>query len=144
MLVKDFFIDGEDNKINQKIIEVLSDIYISNAKIEELRGGTSNKLYKIEGIKKNKNKKLLVRIYGNNELIDRKEEIYYLDKIYNKYKNLVPKIYLKFNNGLIYQYLEGDCLAYSDLPTFNENIAIKLSEWHKINIVPYNQSYIFR
>lgn len=138
----DFFIDN--NEIEEGIGKLLNAILIENIKIEELRGGTSNRLYKVEGIKNDSNIKLLVRIFGNNNgLIDRKEEIYYMSEIYNKFDNIVPKIYLKFNNGLVYEYLEGKCLTYNELSFFNNNIAKKLSEWHKIDIDSYGKKSIF-
>ena len=79
-------------------LNIKNNIKFNIVKINE---GLTNQLFLV------KNLNLLIRIdgEGTNELIDRNNEIKIINELYNL--KLAPKIYLKFNNGIIYDYFKG-------------------------------------
>jgi ethanolamine kinase len=113
-------------------------------KVSTLVGGTTNKLFRVKGIQsksQNDQKTVLVRVFGEatSDLIDRDAETYYLHNIHLQYPGMVPEVFCRFANGMIYQYFEGRPLHACELPKHSKNIARHLARWHSIQVNPFDK-----
>ncbi|KAF5097154.1 hypothetical protein D0Z00_002492 [Geotrichum galactomycetum] len=101
-------------------------------KITQLTGGITNKLFQVHHFPTNT--KLLVRAYGNgtSAIIDRDREIATHVHLYEK--GLAPRLFARFGNGLVYQFLEGKASEYRwlSLDSVADAVARRLGQWHTV------------
>lgn len=100
--------------------------------ITQLTGGITNKLF--QAYHHPTDTKLLVRAYGNgtSAIIDRDREIATHIHLYEK--GLAPRLFARFGNGLVYQFLEGKASEYKwlSLDSVADAVARRLSQWHTV------------
>jgi len=100
--------------------------------IKQLTGGITNKLFQVHHFPTDT--KLLVRAYGNgtSAIIDRDREIATHIHLYEK--GLAPRLFARFGNGLVYQFLEGKASEYPwlSLDCVADAVARRLGEWHRV------------
>lgn len=96
-----------------------------------LSGGITNSLLK--GTVSD-NDEFLVRAYGNgtDSIINRDRE--YATHLHLLSHKLAPDLYARFRNGLIYGYVPGRPIDYTDMsnPVISPAIANRLSQWHSL------------
>jgi ethanolamine kinase len=97
---------------------------------EEETSGLTNKLVKCTS----ENKTVLIRTFGANSevLIDRiqeSENIKHLSVL-----GLCPEVYARFDNGMVYGYVEGDVFSLDDMTEKAGLVAKHLAEWHSIKM----------
>jgi ethanolamine kinase len=144
-LVTNTIVDLESTNAETAIVSlcraVFDDYPNSTTTVTALTGGTTNKLFKVKGMRKqSENIKVLVRVFGEATigLIDRDVENYYLVHIQENYKGMVPEIYCRFGNGMIYEYFEGRTLQAIELPQHIDGVAQHLAKWHSMDIKPFD------
>lgn len=80
--------------------------------------------------------KLLIRVYGINShvLIDRKQELLNLRVLANLL--LAPQLYCRFNNGLVYGFVEGKVISVKQMGDVHiaSLIAKTMATWHKVKL----------
>ncbi|KAL0481239.1 ethanolamine kinase [Acrasis kona] len=98
----------------------------------KLTGGLTNLLYKA----KVGDKTVLVRIngVGTETIIDRDKEIEYM-LLLGEHR-LSAEIYAIYNNGYVYEFIEGEALSPEEMPLHAELIAKKVAEFHDAPITP--------
>jgi ethanolamine kinase len=100
--------------------------------ITQLTGGITNKLFQVHHFPTDT--KLLVRAYGNgtSAIIDRDREIATHVHLYEK--GLAPRLFARFGNGLVYQFLEGKASEYRwlSLDCVADAVARRLGQWHRV------------
>lgn len=98
--------------------------------VKQLTGGITNML--LMCLHPETSETLLMRVYGKgtNLIIDRNRE-FVLQLVLNAL-DLAPQIYARFSNGLIYGFLPGRSLEYTELanPAIYPYIAQQLGRWH--------------
>lgn len=125
-------LNGNYCQIKLLLAKVFSKTWLNKDDIEisQLTGGITNMLLKCHY--KPTGTIVLMRVYGSgtNLIIDRHRE-FILHLLLNS-MDLAPPVYARFNNGLIYGFLEGRSLEPSELK--HENlyplIAQQLGNWH--------------
>jgi len=142
----DYYIPTENDEVLKpgviKIVKALvtkwENIPESNLILKELKGGITNKLWKC----KVDSASVLVRIYGNNTniIIDRLKEL----RCFNSISKLgfAPTLYGRFNNGYVYDYINGRSLDKREmsLQQFVPKIARQLAKFHSMQVVGENQN----
>ncbi|KAG2372955.1 hypothetical protein C9374_012985 [Naegleria lovaniensis] len=104
----------------------------SDLQIQRQTGGNTNRLYKVT---LSDHTNILVRINGleTERLIDRKKELHHMIELGKR--GVGSRVYAVFQNGFIYEYVEGKCLQNAqDATLYCKEIAHKLAEWHKLKI----------
>eukprot|EP01095_Lingulamoeba_sp_RSL-Kostka_P014384 TRINITY_DN6255_c0_g1_i1.p1 TRINITY_DN6255_c0_g1~~TRINITY_DN6255_c0_g1_i1.p1 ORF type:complete len:352 (+),score=77.35 TRINITY_DN6255_c0_g1_i1:45-1100(+) len=99
--------------------------------------GLTNILYKGEITKGNEKLNVMVRIYGNNtDILVNREVEYKIISILGK-KGISSKLYTRFNNGIIVEFIEGRNLEPSTIKEEKifKLIAKQLAELHKLEMV---------
>jgi len=98
--------------------------------LEQCKDGITNKLIKCTN--KPLNFSILIRTYGNKSevLIDRKRELYNIVALSSL--DLSPPLYGRFNNGMVYGFIEGKVLSVADLSDLYKSslVAKNLAIWH--------------
>lgn len=103
--------------------------------IAQLKGGITNMLllcsYPSASSPGGLNR-VLVRAYGNgtSTIIDRDREL--ATHLHLHSHKLAPTLYARLSNALIYQYIPGKAVDYTDLsrPQIMSGVASRLAEWH--------------
>ncbi|KAI9136303.1 kinase-like domain-containing protein [Paraphysoderma sedebokerense] len=107
----------------------------------QCQDGITNKLIKLSV--PSRSKTFLIRIYGQNTelLIDRQGEL--SNMLALSKEGLAPSAYGKFQNGMVYGYVDGRVCSVSDLtsPTVAPLIAKHMAIWHT-RIRPTDDSVI--
>ncbi|KAJ3178847.1 hypothetical protein HDU85_005040 [Gaertneriomyces sp. JEL0708] len=78
--------------------------------------------------------KLLIRIYGPSThlLINRSRELHNMLTLASQ--RLVSPVYGRFNNGLVYGYMEGRVCTTQEMVTRGEQVARGIGRWHCVDI----------
>ena len=83
-----------------------------------------------------KKRTLLIRIYGTNtnDIIDRVYELQVIKAL--EKQSLRPKLYGTFNNGYLFEYIEGEPLKHTDYsnPHISDLVATKAALWHQLTL----------
>ncbi|KAF0973139.1 hypothetical protein FDP41_008346 [Naegleria fowleri] len=120
------------SEIQQLILRVFPDE--SKVQIQRQTGGNTNRLYKVK-LGSDHTNIVLVRINGleTERLIDRKKELHHMIELGKR--GVGSRVYAAFQNGFIYEYVEGTVLKNAaDASKYCKEIARKLAEWHKLRI----------
>lgn len=101
--------------------------------IQPCTGGITNKLFK--AVIKSEGKvvqSVLIRIYGRgtDAIIDRETELRNMRLLCEQ--GLAGRLYGVFENGFVYEYIEGTALTCDELPVHMELVARELAKWHSI------------
>ncbi|GBC01839.1 hypothetical protein RclHR1_04350015 [Rhizophagus clarus] len=111
--------------------------------LEQCKDGITNKLIKCTN--RPLNFSILIRTYGNKSeiLIDRKQEIYNIVALSGL--GLSPPLYGRFDNGIVYGFINGKVLSVADLsdPYKSSLIAKNLAIWHGTNIAGEKMPNLF-
>jgi len=156
-----FSVDDKDN-FHQSVKMLLKNSIwpdIQEFKVERLSGGTTNILYKCtrsdvteENVFEKRNHSeecceqrdenfssfsvVLIRVYGasTNDIIDREYEIQLFNALGKQ--DLHPKLFSTFENGYLFEYIEGVTLIPSELrdPKISKLIAKKCAKWHHLEL----------
>ena len=128
---------GDSEHLEQDILDILCEAKVEfdrdSLKIDQLTGGTSNDIYRVET---HPNAKILFRIYGtgSEQFIDRKQELDNM-KLLSDF-GLGAKVVAEFENGIAYHYINGRSITSAD--AISEDIypltAAKLTKFHKIPV----------
>ena len=128
---------GDSEHLEQDILDILCEAKVEfdrdSLKIDQLTGGTSNDIYRVET---HPNAKILFRIYGtgSEQFIDRKQELDNM-KLLSDF-GLGAKVVAEFENGIAYHYINGRSITNAD--AISEDIypltAAKLAKFHKIPV----------
>eukprot|EP00092_Neocalanus_flemingeri_P006349 GFUD01006834.1.p1 GENE.GFUD01006834.1~~GFUD01006834.1.p1 ORF type:complete len:336 (-),score=72.11 GFUD01006834.1:162-1169(-) len=129
---------ADDESMKQSAIglccDLKPDLVKDEIQVEELTGGTTNKILMVR-VKKS-NDKMLIRVYGlgSEVMIDRHQEIENMDLLSKA--GLGSKLLGVFNNGICYQYLEGQSITREMVssPDIYPLVARKLANMHLIKI----------
>lgn len=126
--------ENSENSCREIFKNHLSNLYKNISYIEKLDKGLSNSLYKITIHPKDDIDKdfcILLKIFGTSSdiLVDRETEL--------KVMQIIEKesILLKFQNGIVYKFINGETLFLQDLQNeeFIKKISRKMYSWHQIN-----------
>jgi ethanolamine kinase len=144
-LLSTIIIDLEHPNVEGAIISLCRSVFDDHphqtVRVSALTGGTTNKLFKVSGLRKKQDSvTVLVRIFGaaTGALIDRDAETYYLLQINEHWKRMVPEVYCRFSNGMIYEYFEGRSLEAVELPEHCEGVARHMAKWHGMQVKPFD------
>lgn len=103
--------------------------------IAQLKGGITNMLLLVSYPNPSKDggrDHVLVRAYGNgtSTIIDRDREL--ATHLHLHSHGLAPTLYARLSNALIYEYIPGKAVEYTDLsrPEIMSGVASRLAEWH--------------
>lgn len=100
--------------------------------IAQLKGGITNMLLQGTYLLRGNEEKFLIRAYGRgtSTIIDRDREFATHLHLYSH--SLAPVLHARFGNGLIYGFIPGKSVHYSDLshPEIMKAVANKLAQWH--------------
>lgn len=103
--------------------------------IAQLKGGITNMLLLVSYPNPGKGGErdhVLVRAYGNgtSTIIDRDREL--ATHLHLHSHGLAPTLYARLSNALIYEYIPGKAVEYTDLsrPEIMKGVASRLAEWH--------------
>ncbi|KAG5360156.1 putative ethanolamine kinase A [Yarrowia sp. B02] len=103
--------------------------------IAQLKGGITNMLLLVSYPNPGKGGErdhVLVRAYGNgtSTIIDRDREL--ATHLHLHSHGLAPTLYARLSNALIYEYIPGKAVEYTDLsrPEIMSGVASRLAEWH--------------
>ena len=128
---------GDSEHLEQDILDILCEAKVEfdrdSLKIDQLTGGTSNDIYRVET---HPNAKILFRIYGtgSEQFIDRKQELDNM-KLLSDF-GLGAKVVADFENGIAYHYINGRSITNAD--AISEDIypliSAKLAKFHKIPV----------
>ncbi|CAI2182652.1 11047_t:CDS:10 [Funneliformis geosporum] len=125
------------------VLRIFPDWKKEDLELVQFKDGITNKLIKCTN--KALNFSVLIRAYGNKSevLIDRKQEIYNLVTLSSL--GLSPPLYGRFNNGLVYGFIEGTAFSVSDLSDSYKSslVAEHLAIWHNVNIVGEKKPKLF-
>ncbi|KAG5368375.1 putative ethanolamine kinase A [Yarrowia sp. C11] len=104
--------------------------------IAQLKGGITNMLLLVSypnPSKGNERDHVLVRAYGNgtSTIIDRDREL--ATHLHLHSHGLAPTLFARLSNALIYEYIPGKAVEYTDLsrPEIMSGVASRLAEWHQ-------------
>ena len=128
---------GDSEHLEQDILDILCEAKVEfdrdSLKIDQLTGGTSNDIYRVET---HPNAKILFRIYGtgSEQFINRKQELDNM-KLLSDF-GLGAKVVADFENGIAYHYINGRSITNAD--AISEDIypliSAKLAKFHKIPV----------
>lgn len=117
---------------DDSVYELLDRVFSWNdksiIKLSPISGGITNSL--LMSHNKLTNERVLIRLYGKStdSIIDRKRELVAHEMLFDL--NLASKLYAKFNNGIIYGFIQGSPLSFKDLPKWSKPIANHLYTIH--------------
>ncbi|XP_055348903.1 ethanolamine kinase 2-like [Paramacrobiotus metropolitanus] len=104
-------------------------------KVNVLSGGYMNHMYKIFAATDEHGESVIVRINADivGSLFDREEEFRLVFYMYQK--GMYGKIYGKFQNGVVYEFIKGRTLTLADIqePHIARLLAQKFAEFHAIS-----------
>lgn len=133
--LEDFNVAGDDS-----IFELLNRVFAWNdkniLKLDPVSGGITNSLFRCNNTTTNET--VLIRLYGKStdSIIDRKRELVAHEMLFDL--DLASKLYAKFNNGIIYGFIQGSPLSFQDLPNWSGPIAKHLFTIHsKLDIAVF-------
>ena len=111
-----------------KLITLITDWLPNEIELSVCTHGITNKLVHL----KHRTDDLLVRVYGNNTeiLIDRSQELENINILHKH--SLAPKLYCKFDNGIVYGYVKGSVFTVPDMSKHWNLVASTMSKWHQI------------
>ncbi|KAF2093066.1 kinase-like protein [Rhizodiscina lignyota] len=134
----------DTEKGDESVLELVLALYPEWEKTKEhirflrFTDGITNNLYKAEnrrpGLSQHQINEdaVLLRAYGHGThlLIDREREC--LSHSLCAENNLAPPLLARFDNGLMYKFIEGNVTSPADMrrPEVSRGIARKLGEWH--------------
>ncbi|KAG7888006.1 hypothetical protein KL936_004024 [Ogataea polymorpha] len=107
----------------------------SQISVKQFTGGITNMLLECTMYHQNteSHEKVLVRTYGRGTgmIIDRDRE--FVSHLVINSVNLAPPIHARFGNGLVYGFIEGRSLEFTELADerLYPLIAAKLGQWHQ-------------
>ena len=132
----DYQLDYSDSKKSTQRLLLSLFEQPKNLKISVFQGGLTNKLLRATFDDSTVNKVVLIRIYGNNTelLVNRESEkrnMLLLSKM-----GFGPQLYACFDNGMIYEYIEGRPFEKNDVLDSEKSqlVAAHLAEWHLLNL----------
>lgn len=109
--------------------------------IEVFTNGITNKIFCVCNGEE-KEDKLIFRVFGagSDKIIDREFELENFERLSKN--GLAAPVYAKFENGLVYGYLPGECVSIKSVrePCIVEKISISLSLIHKIPLTKEEQN----
>jgi ethanolamine kinase len=79
--------------------------------------------------------RVIIKTYGkgSDKIIDRKRESRNIEFLWKN--NLAPKVYKRFHNGYIIEYVEGGELEDNHMKSEWRGIARRLREWHSLPLI---------
>uniref|UniRef100_A0AAF5CRP9 ethanolamine kinase n=2 Tax=Strongyloides stercoralis TaxID=6248 RepID=A0AAF5CRP9_STRER len=133
---------NDDNTLESLIINLSEQLFsewkMYNKKISYFTNGITNKIVGIQvnDYSGSHPSHLIFRIFGKNteNFIDRDTELYNF-QILNSV-GLAGKVYAKFKNGIIVDYLDGETITINNVrhPKMSKKIAIALGKLHELNV----------
>ncbi|KAJ1917460.1 hypothetical protein H4219_003203 [Mycoemilia scoparia] len=103
-------------------------------KLAQCKDGITNKLVACRNTKLETT--VLVRAYGKNseKIIDRKHELQTMAGLARL--SLCPRLYARFDNGLVYGYIPGRVVQPAEMgtPHVSKLIAVMLARWHMVDL----------
>ncbi|KAL7075169.1 hypothetical protein ACQ4LE_006152, partial [Meloidogyne hapla] len=114
---------------------------LDHCEIEVFTNGITNKIFCVSN-REEKEDKLIFRVFGagSDKIIDRESELINFERLSKN--GLAAPLYAKFENGLVYGYLPGECVSIKSVrePSIVEKICISLSSIHKIPLTKEEQN----